>query len=248
MVHVNLVGVSPYHPLYAKVQKHQYRHPWTGNPIGWYWDRTETPNRIAFMNPASAEFRRYFVQQLKAVWQKYGVDAFFLDVSHLVVNDANGLIDGLNAGQGNVLLHKELATAMPGVVFGGESLHEVTFLRESFAQRWKNPPLWDSTRRSIPHPISSFLFSPYTVPYGYLSLPNPDRSTQLYQEYLDAYEIWGVMPTLRLWSVEDLGPEQVRTQELLSIARTWQQHGLKPDFESDWTPNTLSLPRQDPML
>ena len=147
MAHVNLVGVSPYHPLYAKVQKHQYRDPWTGNPIGWYWDRTETPNRIAFMNPASAEFRKYYVQQLKAVWQKYGVDAFFLDVSHLVINDANGLIDGLNSGQGNVLLHKELAAAMPGVVFGGESLHEVTFFRESFAQRWKNPPLWDSTRR-----------------------------------------------------------------------------------------------------
>ena len=223
MAHVNLVGVSPYHPLYAKVQKHQYRDPWTGNPIGWYWDRTETPNRIAFMNPASAEFRKYYVQQLKAVWQKYGVDAFFLDVSHLVINDANGLIDGLNSGQGNVLLHKALAAAMPGVVFGGESLHEVTFLRESFAQRWKNPPLWDSTRRSTPHPISSFLFSPYTVPYGYLSLPNPDRSTQLYQEYLNAYEIWGVLPTLRLSSVEDLGPEQ----------------GLNPDFESDWTPDTL---------
>ena len=153
MAHVNLIGVSPYHPLYAEVQKFQYRDPWTGNPIGWFWDRTETPNRIAFMNPASAEFRKYFVQQLKAVWQKYGVDAFFLDVSHLVINDANGLIDGLNAGQGNVLLHKELAAAMPGVVFGGESLHEVTFFRESFAQRWKNPPLWDSTRRA-PHILS----------------------------------------------------------------------------------------------
>ena len=46
-------------------------------------------------------------------------------------------------------------------------------------------------------------------------------------------------PTLQLTSVEDLGPEQMRTQELLSIARTWQEFGLKPDFESDWTPNTL---------
>ena len=119
MLHVNLVGVSPYHPLYAKVQKHQYRDPWSGSPIGWYWDRTDTPNRIAFMNPASAEFREHYVQQLKEVWQKYGVDAFFLDVSHFVFNDANGLIDGLNSGQGNVLLHKELAAAMPSVVFGG---------------------------------------------------------------------------------------------------------------------------------
>ena len=240
MPHVNLIGVSPYHPVYAELQKFQYRNLWNGNPMGWFWDRTDIPkNRIAAINPASAEFRKYFVQQLKEVWQKYGVDAFFLDVSSRVENDANGLIEGLNAGQGNVLLHKALAAAMPGVVFGGESLHEVTFFRESFAQRWKNPPQWDPTRRSIPHPISAFLFSPYTLPYGYLGLPNPDSGLQLYQEYLESYEIWGVLPTLRLSSVADLGPERVRTQELLSIARTWQQRGLRPDFESDWTPNTL---------
>ena len=240
MAHVNLIGVSPYHPLYAEVQKFHYRNPWTGNLMGWFWDRTDIPrNRIAAINPASAEFRKYFVQQLKEVWQKYGVDAFFLDVSARVENDANGLIEGLNAGQGNVLLHKELAAAMPGVVFGGESLHEVTFFRESFAQRWKNPPQWNPTRRSTPHPVCAFLFSPYTLPVGYLGLPNPDQGLQLYQEYLDTYEIWGVLPTLRVGSVEDLGPERMRTQELLSIARTWQQLGLKPDFESDWTPNTL---------
>ena len=240
MAHVNLIGVNADHLRYAEFQKFQYRNPWTGNLMGWFWDRTDIPrNRIAAINPASAEFRKYYVQQLKEVWQKYGVDAFFLDVSARVENDANGLIEGLNSGQGNVLLHKELVVAMPGVVFGGESLHEGTFFRESFAQRWKNPPRWDPTRRSAPHPISSFLFSPYTLPYGYLALPNPDRGPQLYQEYLDAYEIWGVLPTLRLSLVDDLGPERVRTQELLAIARTWQQLGLKSDFESDWTPNTL---------
>ena len=239
MAHVNLLGVNADHPLYAEFQEFQYRNPWTGDPMGWYWDRTDAPIRIAAINPASSEFRKYFVQQLKEVWQKYSVDAFFLDVSARVENDANGLIEGLNAGRGNVLLHKALASAIPGVVFGGEHLHEVTFFRESFAQRWKNPPRWDPTRRSTPHPISSFLFSPYTVPYGYLALPNPDGGPQLYQEYLDAYEIWGVLPTLRVSSVADLGSERMKTQELLSIARTWQQWGLKPDFESDWTPDTL---------
>ena len=241
MPHVNLIGVNADHPRYAEFQKFQYRDPWTGKLRGWYWDRTDIPkNRIAAINPASAEFRRYYVQQLKEVWQKYDVDAFFLDVSNFVFNDANGLIEGLNSGQGNVLLHKELAAAMPGVVFGGESLHEVTFFHESFAQRWKlSPRWWDPALRGTPHPISAFLFSPYTMSYGYLALPNPDRGTKLYQEYLDSYEIWGVLPTLRLWSVDDLGPERLKTQELLSIARTWQQRGLKPDFESDWTPNTL---------
>ncbi|RKU22902.1 hypothetical protein C6503_03460 [Candidatus Poribacteria bacterium] len=122
---------------------------------------------------------------------------------------------------------------MPGVIFSGEHLHEVTFFRESFAQRWKLPAV------STLHPVSAFLFSPYTVPYGYLGLPNPDRVPQLYQEYLDSYEKWGVLPTLRVWSVEDLQPDRTGTQKLISIARAWQQFDLKPDFETDWGPETL---------
>ena len=239
ILHTNLVGVSTYHPLYTELQKFQFRDPWNGNLYGWRWEQTDAPYRHAFINLANSTFREILVQQLKNVWEKYKVDAFHLDVSHWVTNDANGLIEGLNSGQGNVLMHEELVAAMPGVVFSGEHLHEVTFFRESFAQRWKLPPLWDLSPRGEPHPISAFLFSPYTVPYGYLGLPNPDRGPQLYQEYLDAYENWGVLPTLRVWSVEDLGHERVRTQELLSIARTWQQLDLKPDFEKDWGADTL---------
>ncbi|MCG9133083.1 hypothetical protein J5I95_15510 [Candidatus Poribacteria bacterium] len=239
MLHTNFPGVAPYHPFYVELQKYQLRDRWSGTPKGWFWDRPEAPERHAFINPASSEFREIFVQQLTDVSQKYPVDAFHLDVSLIAENDANGLIEGLNSLQGNVLMHKELAEAMPGVVFSGESLHEGTFLRESFAQRWKLPPEWDPTPRDTPHPISTFLFSPYTAPYGYLGLPNPDRGPQLYQEYLEAYENWGVLPTLRLWSMEDLHPERVETQKLLSIARTWQALGFKPNFEKDWEPDTL---------
>ena len=239
MPHVNLVGVSTYHPLYAEFQKSQFRDPWTGGLIGWKWEETENPQRHAWINLANSAFREFFVQQLKQIWEEHRVDAFHLDISHAMINDANGLVEGLNPGQGNVLMHEELATAMPGVVFSGESLHEVTFFRESFAQRWSLPPQWNLTPRGTPHPISAFLFSPYTLPYGYLGFPNPDRAPTLYQEFLDSYESWGVLPTLRIWSMEDLGLNRVGTQELLSIARTWQQFGLKPDFETDWAPDTL---------
>ena len=232
MPHTNLVGVSPYHPLYAKFQNSQLRDPWQGNLIGWRWGETDNPGRHAFINLADSSFRKLFVQRLSDVWKKYGVDAFHLDISHVVVNDVNGLIEGLNAAQGNVLLHKELAEAMPGVVFSGERLHEITFFRESFAQR---PRL--STEAKA-HPISAFLFSPYTQPYGHLSLPELDRAPQLYQEHLDSYESWGVLPTLRL-RLETLKPAYTGTQTVLSVARKWQQLGLKPDFEGTWESGTL---------
>ena len=239
MPHVTLLTMSPNYPLYAEFQKFQFRHPWSGNLLGWQWNEMEDPDRNAYINLASSAFRKLFVQQLKKVWEEYGVDAFHLDISHFVENDANGLIEGLNASQGNVEMHLELAEAMPGVAFSGESLHEVTFFRESFAQRWSLPPQWDLIPRGMPHPIGAFLFSPYTLAYGYLGLPNPDVEPQLYQEFLNSYEHWGVLPTLRLRRVAQLEPENVETQKLLSIAHTWQELGLKPDFETDWGHGTL---------
>ena len=231
MPHANLVGISPYHPLYPEFQPFHIRSPWNGNPIGWYLERSTDPRRHAWINLASSKFRRLLVQQLKEVWEKYRVDAFHLDISHLVVNDANGLIEGLNSAQGNVLMHKELAEAMPGVVFSGEHLHEVTFFRESFAQRWKLPP------EATPHPISAFLFSPYTRPYGYLGLPSLESNPLSYQSFLNSYESWGILPTVRIWGLRELNGNL--TQRILSIARQWQELGLSPDFESDWAPNTL---------
>ena len=238
MPHTNLVGVSPYHPLYTEFKKSQFRDEWSGNLIGWEWEQTESPHRHAWINLADSKFRKFFVQQLKEIWEKYQVDAFFLDISHAVINDANGLIEGLTAAQGNVQMHLELAEAMPGVVFGGEGLHEVTFFRESFAQRWSVSP-WHGGPSARPHPISSFLFSLYTLPYGHLGIPNPDQDPLSYQEYLDSYESWGILPTLKLWWVSQLESEHAGTQKLLSIARTWQEFGLKPDFEIDWEVDTL---------
>ena len=233
MPHVNLVGVSTYHPVYTEFQQYQHRNPWTGNLEGWEWQEINKPTRFAYINLASSSFRKFLGQQLKTVWETYKVDAFHLDVSHRIQNDANGLIEGLNAGQGNFLMHKELAEALPGVVFSGEHLHEVTFFRESFVQRGKLPS------GAEPHPICAFLFSPYTLSYGHLGLGNPDRQPQSYQTFLDSYEHWGVLPTVRIGSIEELDPERFRTQEILSVARTWQQFGLKPDFEADWGTDTL---------
>ena len=233
MLHTNMVGISPYHPLYPEFQAYQFRDPWTGGLRGWLWDQPDDPRRHALINPASSKFRSLFVSRLKEVWEAYPVDAFHLDISHAVINDSNGLIEGLNSGQGNVLMHKQLAAAMPGVVFSGEGLHEVTFFRESFAQRWA-----DLSQEHTPHPISAFLFSPYTRPYGYLGIAEARRDPSGYQAFLDSYERWGVLPTLNGTDLIQ-EPYDPLTQQVLSIARRWQAFGLRPDFESDWGADTL---------
>ena len=227
MPHASLHDMGPSHPLYPEFQKFQYRNPWTGELTGWKWNEIDNPERNAHINPASSRWRNLMVQGLKVVWEKYNIDAFHLDTSHYVLNDSNGLIEGLSGAQGNALMHKELAEAMPGVVFGGEFLHEVTFFRESFAQR--------GSTRGFVHPINAFLFSPYTRFYGGIHLPGTRDSR--YHPFLDAAESQGFLPSLWINETEKLNEPLV--QQMLPDVHARQALGLSPYFNCNWGPNTL---------
>ena len=235
ILYTDMHAFSVENPLYPQFMQYQYRDPWTGELLGWLWNTTHR-HRYASINPASSAFRELLVNELKPVWDAYDIDGFFLDTSYYVINDANGLIDGLNSAQGGALLHKELAEAMPGAIFGGERLHEGTFALESFAQR---PLLSEEIE---PHPISSFLFSPFTHAVSY-ARTNPDADLVYHQKVLDYSEVWGMMPTLNAWRWKQLlEPEYVETQKVLASAGGWQpQYGLNGDVNNDGQVNILDL-------
>ena len=235
MAHVNMIGVSEYHPLYAEFEKYQVRDPYTGEKTGWYWEIRHTNlGSHATINPASSEYRKMFVSTLKDLWERYQVDAFHLDISSPVYNDKNGLIDGLTYAEGNILLHQEIRDAIPGIVLGGEGLNDVTFIHESFAQRFRIPPT------EHPHPISSFLFSPYTKPYGRF-IPNPDGRPDEYQEYLHEYEVWDILLTIRILGADHLEKQdRPETYKLFELVRE-QQNWRFGDLNSDGVVNILDL-------
>ena len=228
MLHVNVHDCSVSHSLYSELKKYQYRFPHNGELSGHRWDEIDSPRRIAHISLASSQWRNLLVQQWKAVWEKYNVDAFFLDTAHYVINNANGLIDGLTSAEGNVLMHQQLVEAMPGVVFSGEGVHEVNFPRESFTQHGlvKEGPV---------HPISAFLFSPYTRFQGGLGTPATPGTR--YHLYLDTAESLGYLPSIWIGGKGILNRPIV--QGMLSLARQWQDLGLQPNVGCDWGPNTL---------
>lgn len=230
-------GMSPSHPLYPHFQQYQYRHTWTGELRGQCLDLSCTPPEypMAHISPASAEWRNLFVSELKAAWEEYPFDGFVLDASHTVINDANGLIDGLNSAQGLALLHKELTEAMPGVVLGGERLHEATFAyARSFASR---SPL--NTEIEL-HPISTFLFSPFVRAVSYGLSPGHDPTfgdeVRHYAEVLDAIPMVGII------NARSFRPENVDVHNILELAQDWQPHdGLNADVNGDGQVNILDL-------
>ena len=219
MPRITFHGCSPNSPLYPEFEKYQLRHPIRGHKLGYKLDDPTYDYPTAYISPASKAFRKYVVEQMKTLYETYPIDALHLDINTSVINDGNGLIDGLTAAEGNVLLHQELVEAMPGIVLGGENVHEVTFFNTNLAQRW-------SYNNKQPHPISSFLFSTWTIPYGY-HVPNPDGEPELYRPFQEAYIVWNVLPTIRIrapWILRD--PNMVRTHGFLKSVRkgqSWEQ-------------------------
>ena len=231
MPHVDMVGVSLSNPLYVVFEKHHMRDPWNGKKIGWA-SELDGPHPYAWINPASSEFRKLLVDRVKSVWETYQVDAFHLDISNYIINNAP--IDGLTMAEGNILLHEELREAMPGIVLSGEGINEVTFLYESLAKRGDVPPIHQ------PHPISSFLFSPYALHYGHLETPNPDRNPEKFKVFQEIYEVWDVVPILRLHGISDLDPAFIETHKMLELARE-RQNWVFGDVNSDGVVNILDL-------
>ena len=247
MLHVNIYNCSPTHPLFPEFERYQYRFPWNGELSGHRWDEIGHPQRNAHINPASSEWRKLLVQEFKAVWEKYNIDAFHLDVSSYILNDLNGLIEGLTSAQGNVLMHLELAQAMSGAVFSGEGLHEVSFFRENFAQR-RGKIIGDS------HPLTAFLFSPYTRFYGGLDTPAGADSHD-YQLFLKNAQTQGYIPTHWINKTEMLDIPLI--QQVVSDAHQWEPIAIdchstyleslqissnpNPDINRDGQVNVLDL-------
>ena len=245
MLHVNYFGVDPKHPLYEKFERYQVRDPWGAHERQWWlWDRVEPEIRFAYINPACRAWREYFVGQMAALCRRYQIDALHLDQTLCIYNDHNGLIDGASMIDGNLALHRELRAALPEVALSGEGLNEVTYRYEAFAQRhawgvnhaegtWSRGPL------GCAHPISSYLFRPYTVINGYLGCAPPTQG-QLYAAWNEAYEHWGVIPTLK--------PERSQLREPTGFSRQffdeaafWLGERLEPDLDGPW-PAQVAFP------
>lgn len=241
MLHVNYFGCDPLHPLYGDFEPYQVRSPWGAHEKEWWlWDRADPIIKFAYINPAHKGWRELFIARMKDLCTDHAVDALHLDQTLCIFNDHNGLVDGMNMIAGNVALHRELREALPEVALSGEGLNEVTYRYEAFAQRhaWginHADGTWDRAFLRLAHPISSYLLRPYTVIYGYLGYA-PPTSGQLYAAWNEAYEHWGVIPTLKPERAQIADPTGF-SRQFFDEARFWLDGRLEPDMDGDWPQN-----------
>lgn len=231
MPYASMISIREAHPLYQKFEKYQARDPITNERLGWLWN-DPTYHRPAYINPASHEFRELFIKDIKSIKETYNINAIQLDLCNAFINDNNGLINDLTWAEGNILLHQGLRKAIPNMVIVGEHVTEVTFPYQDFVDFW-------TVQVDQPHPITVFLFSPYTQLFGFL--PYPNEEPHLYPNYLDEFIEFGFIPTLIIWDAQSIDTnEPERTKEILEIARQRQGY-IYGDVNKDQIVNILDL-------
>ena len=245
MLHVNYFGVDPLNPLYEKFEPYQVRDPWGQHEKQWWlWTRAEPEIRFAYINPALKAWRDHFTGAMARLCRDYEIDALHLDQTLCVYNDHNGLIDGMSMIEGNIALHRQLREALPQVALSGEGLNEITYRYEAFAQRhaWGLNHVdgtWNRRWLELSHPISSYLLRPYTIINGYLGCA-PPTSGQLYAAWNEAYEHWGVIPTLKP-SLSQIHEPAGFSRQFFDEAAFWQEQRLEIDLEGPW-PESVAFP------
>ncbi len=238
MLHVNYFGVDPLNAAYKRFEPYQVRSPWGEHEKQWWlWTRATPEIRFAYINPACEAWRDEFTDRMAKLCRDYDIDSLHLDQTLCIFNDHNGLIDGMSMIEGNIALHRQLREALPDVALSGEGLNEITYRYEAFAQRhaWglnHADATWDRRHLELAHPISSYLLRPYTIINGYLGCAPPTEG-QLYAAWNDAYEHWGVIPTLKP-SLEQLRSPTGFSRQFFDEARFWQQQRVDIDMESEW--------------
>lgn len=133
-IHTNMNGFQQELPEFAAYADYQCRDKYTHELI--YADFSDAVRHYKFaqMNPASAKWRQCLIRHIVKAVEETGADAVHLDESLFARNDQNGLIDGLTSQQGNILLHRELTEALPGIAIGGEGITECNAQYTAFPQ------------------------------------------------------------------------------------------------------------------
>lgn len=232
MLHTNIDGVSMTSAAYASLSQYQQRDPETGDLIYWpwgLWPAGPPPPPFlpsyAFISPAASAWRALFLQSIQNAMQTVQPDALHLDGGGVMLDDGNGLIEGMTTIDGVIQLHRDITNQYPQLALGYESMSEVVAGFQSFAQRWP---------AELPgHPVATYLMGNQVMFYAFLAQPSPEDAGFI--EYVRHYEAQGVMPTITVAHANDLSSGLPITSRIVQMMKLWQQYDFQPDWKGDWT-------------
>jgi hypothetical protein len=231
-LYFSAIGVDPANPAFGPLQAFQMKTPDTLQAIGWEWGSPPgSPHREAFISPAASTWRRLLLDRIQAVIAAVQPDAIHLDAVPNLVNDGNGLIEGMTSEQGLAQMLQEARARFPDIVLGTEGMSESALAYCQTAQSWPAPYMG-----ILPgHPITTFLQGDQVSFHGHLNQPNPGEPGFL--QWMQQYEAQGVLPLLHTDAV--YRPTQLAFARLFEHVRQWQAHNYSPDWSGNWNSAVL---------
>ena len=142
--HANACQMNPDHPFFFQARDFCTRTPTDVRWGGWSWlpvegwgafgppqSYSQMPvnkdwNILVNVHLAWSPWRRQLTRQVADLIRDLGLDSMFVDVSLLVHNSDNAVLEGLTYAEGSVKLLRELAELVPGFCVSGEGRNEIS--------------------------------------------------------------------------------------------------------------------------
>ncbi len=202
MIHTNVLALAYSHPLYERFREYQVidcfgRLQGWGNDIDGDW--LQEPF-FAYMNPGFVEWTEHMKGVFEDLIDSFGIDGIFLDQTLLAFNVGRGP----NFVRGMREHVQRLQKAYPRVLFAGEGFHEQNVSALPMTQIHGIDSIagihgLEGARewRRV-HPVSSYVFGPFTRLMAHLLTKHP--TSTVYERQEEAYEELGIIPALVLYN------------------------------------------------
>lgn len=201
MIHTNVLCMTFNHPLFDTFREHQVVDIF-GRLQGWGLDIDGDwlpEPYFAYINPGVRQWGDLMETVLGDLLKRFPIDGVFLDQTLLAFNTARG--PNFQTGMRDHI--ERLCAAFPGTLFAGEGYHElvarvlpmaqihgIDSVAEVHGLEGRAP--WRTA-----HPISTYVFGPYTRFTAHLLTRHPSHPMFPLQE--GAYARLGVIPALCLY-------------------------------------------------
>jgi hypothetical protein len=142
--HANACQLNPDHPFFFQARDFCTRSPTDLRWGGWSWlpvegwgsfgppqSYSQMPankdwNILANVHLAWSPWRRQLTRQVADLIRDLDLDSIFVDVSQLIHNSDNAVLEGLTYAEGSLKLIRELAELAPGFCVAGEGRNEIS--------------------------------------------------------------------------------------------------------------------------
>ncbi|MBN8216651.1 MAG: hypothetical protein J0L75_08400 [Spirochaetes bacterium] len=208
--------------IFAECEPWLFNDEKTGQPMFYAGDRV--PHFMA--SGLAPALQKAHGETIAALVRELGVDVVSLEQTSATWNVDGAFRGGKSGIDGIRELHEAVRRAAPGAELAAEGMADLLLPFDRFHQTHVWQAIYEPAKQvAFPllaraHPISSYLFYPYSRKIAFLDIVNP-TSAFYWQDLKPAFVRWGVLPSLRFDGSNAL--KRLGMRLAFEEARVWQR-------------------------